>query len=249
MDWSGSPMAKKGAALPPPGPEKPELEAVDVLELVYQQVGKAPVRPAALPLAQGLQQEVVKVQLSLQLLLIEGKSRVVPAVRSRLVPGDRPEKGPGAPLPAQLRQSGGRRRPLLIGAGQGHVPQQLQADGVEGAEVMARAARLPRRPSSRARSSPAARLVKVTAVSSEGLAPRSSTSQATRSTRVWVLPVPGPASTATVASSAEAAVRWAPFSPRWGPPPPPRSVRASPPCPGPSWPPWEPPRQRGSPAP
>ena len=71
--------------------------------------------------------------------------------------------------------------------------------------VMARAARLPRRPSSRARSSPAARLVKVTAVSSEGLAPRSSTSQATRSTRVWVLPVPGPASTATVASSAEAA--------------------------------------------
>ena len=64
--------------------------------------------------------------------------------------------------------------------------------------VMARAARLPRRPSSRARSSPAARLVKVTAVSSEGLAPRSSTSQATRSTRVWVLPVPGPASTAWV---------------------------------------------------
>ena len=82
--------------------------------------------------------------------------------------------------------------------------------------VMARAARLPRRPSSRARSSPAARLVKVTAVSSEGLAPRSSTSQATRSTRVWVLPVPGPASTATVASSAEAAVRWAPFSPPVG---------------------------------
>ena len=30
-------------------------------------------------------------------------------------------------------QSGGRRRPLLIGAGQGHVPQQLQADGMEGA--------------------------------------------------------------------------------------------------------------------
>ena len=125
---------EKGATLPPPGPEKPELEAVDVLELVYQQVGKAPVRPAALPLAQGLQQEVVKVQLSLQLLLIEGKGRVVPAVRSGLVPGDRPEEGPGAPLPAQLRQGGGRRRPLLIGAGQGHVPQQLQADGVEGAD-------------------------------------------------------------------------------------------------------------------
>lgn len=102
---------EKGAALPPPGPEKPELEAVDVLELVYQQVGKAPVRPAALPLAQGLQQEVVKVQLSLQLLLIEGKGRVVPAVRSGLVPGDRPEEGPGLPFrPSSARAAAAAAR-------------------------------------------------------------------------------------------------------------------------------------------
>ena len=78
--------------------------------------------------------------------------------------------------------------------------------------VMARAARFPRRFSSRARSSSAARLVKVMAVSSAGLAFCSSTSQAARSTRVWVLPVPGPAITATVGSVAVTAAFCSPFS-------------------------------------
>ena len=241
---------EKGAALPPPGPEKPELEAVDVLELVCQQVGKAPVRPAALPLAQGLQQEVVKVQLSLQLLLIEGKGRVVPAVRSGLVPGDRPEEGPGAPLPAQLRQSGGRRHPLLIGAGQGHGPQQLQADGVEGADGHGAGRPLAQTPLQPRPQLPCRPVGEGHGGELRGLGPPLLHQPGHPLLQgAGALPVPSPASTATVASSAEAAVRWAPFSPRWGPPPPPRSVRASPPCHGPSWPPWEPPRQRGSPAP
>ena len=50
-------------------------------------------------------------------------------------------------------------------------------------------------------------MVKVTAVISRGFTPRSSTSQAMRSTRVPVLPVPGPAITATNGSSAVTAAR------------------------------------------
>ena len=85
--------------------------------------------------------------------------------------------------------------------------------------VMREAARRPRRSSSRWRISAAAWLVKVTAVISPGRTPRSSTSHAIRSTRVLVLPVPGPATTATVRSSAEMAAccweleRWRPCSP------------------------------------
>ena len=57
-----------------------------------------------------------------------------------------------------------------------------------------------------------------------GRTPRSSTSHAIRSTRVLVLPVPGPATTATVRSSAEMAAccwgleRWRPCSPPAPPP-------------------------------
>ena len=54
----------------------------------------------------------------------------------------------------------------------------------------------PSRASSRWRISPAACLVKVTAVISSGRTPCSSTSQAMRATSVLVLPVPGPTITA-----------------------------------------------------
>ena len=89
--------------------------------------------------------------------------------------------------------------------------------------VMREAARRPRRSSSRWRISAAAWLVKVTAVISPGRTPRSSTSHAIRSTRVLVLPVPGPATTATVRSSAEmAACCWGLSA--GGPAPPPCSA-------------------------
>ena len=71
--------------------------------------------------------------------------------------------------------------------------------------VMGATARLPpSRCSSRDRISAAAWLVKVTAVISPGRTPCSSTSQAIRATRVFVLPVPGPAVT-TVTGAMEAA--------------------------------------------
>ena len=75
----------------------------------------------------------------------------------------------------------------------------------------------PSRASSRWCISPAACLVKVTAVISSGRTPCSSTSQAMRATSVLVLPVPGPATTATTGSAAVTASRCSGFSSSVGP--------------------------------
>ena len=67
--------------------------------------------------------------------------------------------------------------------------------------------RAPSRSSRRRRIASAAWLVKVTAVISAGGTPRRSTSQAARSTRVPVFPVPGPAITATTSLSLDSVYR------------------------------------------
>ena len=93
----------------------------------------------ALPVLQGLQQQVVEVQPSRlpPQALIAGKGRVL--FSAAVLPGGNlPQEPAGATLPPQLLQSGGGQVPLLPGISQPPpVPraQQLQADGMEGADV------------------------------------------------------------------------------------------------------------------